>query len=82
MPTPSPVLHSIYSHTSQLVSSVHQDLSLEVFNIHPFRHLPVEAACVSACHLHCEVHIPSAVVMMKRMEFENRLVLILCLDIS
>ena len=77
MPTPSPILHSIYSHTSQLVSSVHQDLSLEVFNIHPFRHLPVEAACVCACHLHCEVHIVPAVVMVKRMQFENRLVLIL-----
>ena len=82
LPTPSPVLHSVYSYSSQLISSVHQDLSVEVFNVHPFRHLPVEAACVSTCHLHSEVHIVPAVVMMKRMQLENRLVLILCLDVG
>ena len=81
LPTPSPILHSVYSYSSQLISSVHQDLSVEVFNVHPFRHLPVEAACVSACHLHCEVHIVPAVVMVKRMQLENRLVLIMCLDV-
>ena len=42
LPTPSPILHSVYSYSSQLISSVHQDWSLEVLYVHPFCDLPIQ----------------------------------------
>ena len=41
---PPPVPHSLKSHSSKLISSVHQNWPLKVFNIHSFCHLSVQAA--------------------------------------
>ena len=43
IPSPSPVLHSVHTHTTHLIPSVHQNWPLKVLNIYSFCHLSVEA---------------------------------------
>ena len=40
--TPSPVLGSFYSHTSNLCPSVHQDFTLEIRYLDPFHQLAIQ----------------------------------------
>ena len=50
--SPPPVLHSIHSHPSHLIPTIHQNCPLKVFNVHSFRYLSVQAAFVYTCHFH------------------------------
>ena len=79
IPSPSPILHSLQSHSTHLIPSVHQNLSLKVFNIHSSCHLSVQAACVKTSNFHSKIHILPAIVMMDWMKFQNWFVLILSL---
>ena len=71
LPTPSPILHSFNSHFSQLISSGHQDWSLEVLYVHPFCDLPIETAFMNTGHLHGKIHVSPVVVMVCSVELED-----------
>ena len=50
--SPPPILLSLYSHSTQFSSSIHQKFPSEVGNVDALCHLPVQAVIVNASHPH------------------------------
>ena len=80
--SPPPILHTIHSHPSHLIPTIHQNCPLKVFNVHSFSHLSVQAAFMYTCHFHCKIHILSPIVMMDAVKFKDRFVFILCFSVG
>ena len=68
--SPSPILHSFYSDSSHLISSVHQDWTLETGYLDSFHCLAIQGLLVAASHLHAVVDVhPPLVVVQRVFEF-------------
>ena len=70
--SPSSVSCPLHPHSSHLVPPVHKNRSLEVGDVHPLLQLPVQGIRVEACGPHPVGHVLPALVMVKRVEPENR----------
>ena len=70
--SPPPISRPFYPHSSHLVPTVHQDWPTEVGDVHPLLQLPVQGVRVGARGPHPICHVLPALVVMKRVEPENR----------
>ena len=62
--SPPPILHSLYSDATHLISPVHKDWTFKVWNLNPFHGLAIQRLRVATCHFHTEGDVLPPLVMM------------------
>ena len=77
--TPSSILLPNYPHPAHFIPSVHQYRSSEVGDVNLFSHLPIQAGREGPFHFHAVYHILPTLVVVQRIEPQDRFILLPCL---
>ena len=64
--SPPPILHPLDTNTTHLISPVHKDWPLEIWNLDSFHSLAIQRLCEAARHLHGVVDVHSPLVVVNR----------------
>ena len=64
--SPPPISHPLDTNTTHLISPVHKDWPLEIWNLDSFHSLAIQRLCVAARHLHSVVDVHPPLVVVQR----------------
>ena len=79
--SPPPISRPLHPHSPHLVPPVHKNGPLEVGDVYPLLQLPVQGVRVGPCGAHAEVDVHSAIVMVDRVEPQDRFFFIPCFQV-
>ena len=74
--SPSPILHPLDTNTTHLISPVHKDWPLEIWNLDSLHYLAIQRLIEGSCHLHDVIDILSTLMVVERVQPKDRIVLV------